>query len=159
MFICHLSIHTKQCYHWTRLVECPIYLPQKQIICLRVWRWPLFSSMFHHAFMDLCPQHCYNWMTKRHHHALINCRWPETPQNVGKKPPDPEKAEICPETPFPQEKINTGRRPVQNRFFRVFELRSRNVAKTAIVAYFGNHLVQKRATVAFFQLWASQTLQ
>ena len=54
------------------------------------------------------------------HHSLTQGWCPETPQNDWKKPPDPEKPEICPKTAFPQEKNNTGRGPVQKPIFPRF---------------------------------------
>jgi hypothetical protein len=82
-------------------------------------------------------------------HALAQCWCPETPQNVCKKFPTPKSPKFVPRRRFHKRKSIRAGDPVQNRFFRVFALKGRNVGKTAIVAYFGSYLVQKRATVVF----------
>ena len=57
------------------------------------------------------------------------------------KAPDPEMPEICPKTAFPQEKINTGRGPVQKPIFSRFRIEwqkgSKNKNCCLLVCFFG----------------------
>jgi hypothetical protein len=83
------------------------------------------------------------------HHSLTQGWCPETPQNDWKKPPTPKSPKFVPKRRFHKRKSIRAGDPSKNRFFRVFALSSRNVAKTAILAYSGGFLVQKRTTVVF----------
>ena len=49
---------------------------------------------------------------------------PRDTQKWLQKAPDPEKPKIRPKTTFPQEKINTGRWPVQKPIFLRFRIES-----------------------------------
>ena len=77
-------------------------------------------------------------------------RWcPETPKNGCKKPPTPKSPKFVPKRRFHKRKSIRAGDLSKNRFFRVFALSRRKVAKTGIVAHSRGFLVEKRTTVVF----------
>jgi len=69
------------------------------------------------------------WITKIPQSSLDSTMVPRDTQKWLQKAPDPEKPEIRPKTAFPQEKINTGRRPVQKPIFPRFRIESQKGSK------------------------------
>ena len=86
--------------------------------------------------MDLCHQHFTNWLKKIHQSCIDSMLVPRDTPKCLQKAPDPEKPEICPETAFPQEKINTGRRPRPKSIFPCFRIERQKCGKNCYCGLF-----------------------